>query len=174
MKSYALTGSPFENMTSCRMVHVWVRPSDEISGGPVAMSGTSFRLLSNLYRPLNTFRNTSMSIAADMCPGSRWPKSSTIGKLNVWSAASVSDDVDDPPPHAATMESAPIAKAMERTLEPRVIPSLLDTNCKSGARDCCLPRRSIALFPDTGARVRRRRNSAIQRWPPLLQDESLA
>src|ERR1700693_1171331 len=121
MESSDLTGSPFENLTSFRIVNVYVRPSDEMSGAFVAMSGTSFKSSVNLKRPEYTLRKMSMSTPADMWAGSTLPTSSTIGKLNVWSDASVSDPPPLLPPQAAATHTAPSAKARERNMELRVI-----------------------------------------------------
>src|SRR5260370_25724548 len=121
MKSSALTGSPLETLTSWRILNVYVRPSAEMSAGPDAMSGISFRLSSNLYRPENTLRKMSMSTAADMWAGSRSPTSSTIGKLSVWSAARFSVVPPPPGPQAAATHNAPNATARERNLEYRLI-----------------------------------------------------
>src|SRR2546427_12795406 len=106
----------------------------------------------------------SMSTAADMCAGSRSPMSSTIGKLSVWSAASVSLGPPPPPPQAATVEIAPSATARERNKENRVIPPPTKHGLEEGALVETRPSStSIALFPVCpGARVRRRRTS-----PPL-------
>ena len=53
--SFEVTLSPLENVTSVRSLNVYVLPSDETVGMDAAMSGTTFRLLSNLTRPSNMF-----------------------------------------------------------------------------------------------------------------------
>src|SRR6266567_2760404 len=132
MKSSALTGSPLENLTLFFILKVYVIPSAEIVGAPVAMSGTWFSWSSNLYRPEYVLRKMSMSTAADMCAGSVLPTSSTIGKLSVWSLARLEDE-PPPPPQAATIETAPNATARERNTANRVIPPPTEHGLEEGA-----------------------------------------
>src|SRR5260370_14854986 len=118
-----------------------------MSAGPDAMSGISFRLSSNLYRPENTLRKMSMSAADEMWAGSRSPTSSTIGKLSVWSAARFSVVPPPPGPQAAATHNAPNATARERNLEYRLIQPPHGTRCEEGVQTGCHPRQSIAPFP---------------------------
>src|SRR5712692_8908828 len=77
--SAEVTLSPLENVTSERSLNVYVSPSLDTVGMAEAMSGTMFRLLSNLTRPLNTFCPISESVSALSWDGSRVPKSPRIG-----------------------------------------------------------------------------------------------
>src|SRR6266571_3648547 len=165
MKSSALTGSPLENLTLFFILKVYVIPSVEIVGAPVAMSGTSFSWSSNLYRPEYVLRKMSMSTAADMVPGSRLPTSSTIGKLSVWSEARFSDGALLPPPHAASIETAPTATARERNTAIRVIPPPTKHGSRRAHLGNSLHDIHRPLPASSGARVRRRRIFATFRWP---------
>src|SRR5712692_9084875 len=90
MKSSAVMGSPFQKSALWRRWYVYVSPSLEISGGPTARSGISINAWSNLYSPENTLRKMSTSAGAQICAGSRSVTSCAMGKLRVWSAASIS------------------------------------------------------------------------------------
>src|ERR1700704_5635610 len=87
--------------------------------------------------------------------------SSTIGKLSVWSAASVSDVPPPPPPQATATHNAPNAAARERNLELRVIEPPHGKQMRGGAQKSH-PRNPSPSSRQPGARVRRRRT------PPSL------
>src|SRR5258706_4256600 len=87
-----------------------------------AISGTTFRLLSNFVMPLKMFWAISWSVSASAVAGSRVPKSSRIGNLSVWSAARpVPPLVLVPQAASATPPTTATARALRNRTENGVI-----------------------------------------------------
>src|SRR2546430_14024650 len=87
-----------------------------------------------------------MPTAADMGPGSRLPVAPPVETLGVGSEAVFAVVLLLPPPHAASIETAPTATARERNTAIRVIPP----PTKHGSRRAhskTPSSTSIALFP---------------------------
>src|SRR4051812_33877162 len=104
------------------------------------------------------------STAACSSAGSMSPMSSTIGKLSVWSAASCSDCVPLPPPHAAASDMAPTAIAKDRKTYERPNVTSLASRLEEARRQLSPPR-----YPSPSSRLGLRGESA-----PATDDRHLA
>src|SRR5699024_1002196 len=88
-KSSAVTGSPFDQFASSRILNVYVNPSSETSMlSAIASSGSPSKLIR--VNPSNTWSSTALDVVSDDVPGCNEGGSDLMLRFNSCSSANAS------------------------------------------------------------------------------------